>query len=259
MSEKPPVRVERDGPLATIVIDHPPLNLFGERLVNALIAALDEVEGSDARALMLRAEGKVFTGGVDVHSFDGLEPDRGGDVMGGLELIHRIEELPIPTLSAPHALCLTAGFELSLAFDMIWAAESATFGLVEAVVGLTPGWGGTQRLAERAGPARAREFVMSQGLYDAATLERWNVINRVLPDLELLGEATRFAQKLANGPTLAHAATKSVVRAFLDGGVREADRRTPDIVGPLFGTEDLQDAVKSFLSEGPGKASFKGR
>ena len=74
MSEKPPVRVERDGPLATIVIDHPPLNLFGERLVTALVAAIDEVEGSDARALMLRAEGKVFTGGVDVHDFDGLGP-----------------------------------------------------------------------------------------------------------------------------------------------------------------------------------------
>jgi enoyl-CoA hydratase len=259
MSEKPPVRVERDGPLATLVIDHPPLNLFGEALVTALVAALDEVEHSDARALMLRAEGKIFTGGVDVHNFDGLEPDRGGDLMGGLDLIHRIEELPIPTLSAVHALCLTAGFELSLAFDLIWAAESAQFGLVEAVVGLTPGWGGTQRLAERAGPARAREFVMSQGLYDAATLERWNVVNRVLPDAELLPEATRFAQKLASGPTLAHGATKKVVRAFLDGGVREADRRTPDIVGPLFGTRDLQNAVKSFLAEGPGKATFEGK
>jgi enoyl-CoA hydratase/carnithine racemase len=259
MSEKPPVRVERDGPLATLVIDHPPLNLFGEPLVTALVTALDEVEGSDARALMMRAEGKVFTGGVDVHAFDGLEPDRGGDLMGGLDLIHRIENLPIPTLSAVHALCLTAGFELSLAFDLIWAAESAQFGLVEAVVGLTPGWGGTQRVAERAGPARAREFVMSQGLYDAATLERWNVVNRVLPDEELIPKATRFAQKLANGPTLAHGATKAVVRAFLGGGVREADRRTPDIVGPLFGTSDLQNAVKSFLRDGPGKASFEGR
>jgi enoyl-CoA hydratase/carnithine racemase len=259
MSEKPPVRVESDGPLATIVIDHPPLNLFGEQLVTALIAALDEVEASGARALMLRAEGKVFTGGVDVHNFDGLGTDRGGELMGGLDLIHRIEELPIPTLSAVHALCLTAGFELSLAFDLIWAAESAQFGLVEAVVGLTPGWGGTQRLAERAGPARAREFVMSQGLFDAATLERWNVINRVLPNDDLLPEATRFAQKLANGPTLAHGATKAIVRGFLDGGVREADKRTPGIVGPLFETQDLQNAVKSFLSKGPGKATFEGR
>jgi len=63
---------------------------------------------------------------------------------------------------------------------MIWATESARFGLVEAVVGLTPGAGGTQRMAERAGPARAAEFVMSGGLYDSATLEAWNVVNRVV-------------------------------------------------------------------------------
>src|SRR5947207_1791888 len=102
---------------------------------------------------------------------------------------------------------------------MIWASESARFGLVERVVGLTPGAGGTQRLAERAGPARAREFVMTGDLYDAATLERWNVINRVFPEGELWDETLRFAHGLAEGPTLAHAATKRMVRAFLEHGV----------------------------------------
>ena len=81
---------------------------------------------------------------------------------------------------------------------MIWAAESAQFGLVEIVVGVTPFMGGTQRVAERAGPARARELVMSGALYDAATLERWNVVNRVLPDDELEEKAMKFAQRLAS-------------------------------------------------------------
>jgi enoyl-CoA hydratase/carnithine racemase len=255
-----PARVERDGPLATIVIDHPPLNLFGEPLVRSLVDAVTEVEGSGARALMIRAEGDVFTGGADVNEFKGLTPERGAESFDlGLQLIHRIEALPIPTLSVVHALCLTAGLELSLACDMIWAAEPVRFGLVEAVVGLTPGWGGTQRMAERAGPARAREFVMSARLYDAATLERWNVINRVLPEAELLPKATAFAQQLANGPTKAHAATKEIVRGFLEGGVREADHRTPGVTARLWETDDLKNAVASFLSEGPGKATFEGR
>ena len=255
-----PARVERDGPLATIVIDHPPLNLFGEQLLTSLDEAVAEVEGSDARAMMVRAEGNVFTGGADVHGFSGLSPSEADARFEvGLKLIQRIEDLPFPTLSVVHALCLTAGLELSLACDMIWAAEPAQFGLVEAVVGLTPGWGGTQRMAERAGPARAREFVMSARLYDAATLERWNVVNRVLAQDELLEKATRFAQQLANGPTLAHAATKAIVRGFLDGGVREADRRTPAVFGSLFESEDLKGAVASFLEQGPGKASFEGR
>jgi enoyl-CoA hydratase len=148
---------------------------------------------------------------------------------------------------------------VSLACDMIWATESARFGLVEAVVGLTPGAGGTQRMAERAGPARAREFVMSAGLYDAATLERWNVVNRVVGDDELLEKGMRFAHRLASGPTRAHAATKRIVRAQLEGGVDAADEATADAAGGLFETEDLQRAVKSFLEEGPGKANFEGR
>jgi enoyl-CoA hydratase len=172
---------------------------------------------------------------------------------------HHVEELPFPTLASVHGLCLTAGLELSLACDMIWAAESARFGLVEAVGGLTPLMGGTQHMAERAGPARAREFVMSAGLYDAATLERWNVLNRVLPDGELAEKSMAFARRLAEGPTLAHLATKRIVRAYLDHGVRGADERTAAIAAPLFETEDLQGAVSSFLTEGPGKASFAGR
>jgi enoyl-CoA hydratase/carnithine racemase len=253
-------RFERDGELGILVIDDPPLNLFGRELVTAILEALGEAEESGARALLIRAEGEVFTGGADVHVFAGLEPHQSREFTADLmRLTHKLEDMPIPTISCVHSLCLTAGFELSLACDLIWAAESANFGLVERVVGLTPLMGGTQRVAERAGPARARELVMTGNLYDAATLERWNVINRVLPDGELEEKTMRFAQRLATGPTLAHGATKQVVRAFLEHGVRGADERTADIGAPLFGSSDLQGAVKSFLEEGPGKASFEGR
>ena len=114
-------------------------------------------------------------------------------------------------------------------------------------------------MAERAGPGRAREFVMTGGLYDAATLERWGVVNRVVGDDELLEKGMRFAHRLADGPTKAHGATKRLVRAYLEGGVDKADAETPAVSGGLFGTEDLQNAVSSFLDEGPGKATFEGR
>jgi enoyl-CoA hydratase/carnithine racemase len=256
------VRLERDGAVAAMVLHDPPLNLFGAATTEALNACLDELEGSDARALVWRAEGDVFTGGADVNGFQQVV-DAGGHRSEAfrplLDVVRRLEALPIPTLGLVHGLCLTAGLEVSLGCDMIWASESARFGLVEAVVGLTPGAGGTQRLAERAGPARAREFVMSQGIYDAATLERWNVINRVVPDDELLEKGMRFAHRLADGPTKAHAATKEVVRAYLEGGVDRADGAVPELAASLFETEDLKRAVRSFLEEGPGKATFEGR
>ena len=226
--------------------------------MDGLHAAFDQAD--DVRALVIRAEGEVFTGGVDVHVFDGMTPDQASEFADRLiPLVHKLEDKPFPTIAVVHGLCLTAGFELSLACDMIWAAESARFGLVEIVVGVTPFMGGTQRVAERAGPARARELVMSGALYDAATLERWNVVNRVVADAELEDKAMRFAQRLASGPTLANAATKQVVRAFLEHGVRGADERVGEIAAPLFDSDDLNGAVRTFLEEGPGKATFRGR
>ena len=260
MSEQK-VRLERDGALAVMVLDNPPLNLFDADVIAGVQAAIAELESGDQRGLLVRAEGRVVSGGVDVHLFDGLSADDGSalwtDLLG---LIHRLEALPFPTVFAAHGLTLTAAFELSLGCDILLAAESAQFGLVETVVGLTPAMGGTQRLVERAGPARAREFVMTGALYDAATLERWNVVNRVWPDADFAEKSRRFAERLANGPTLAHAATKGIVRAALDdGGARGGDAVVPEAAGALFATEDLRNAVRSFLSEGPGKATFEGR
>jgi enoyl-CoA hydratase len=258
MSER--ARYERDGDLGVITIDDPPLNLFGRELTEAVTAALDAAAADSPRALIVRAEGSVFTGGADVNVFHGLSEAESREFTAELlKITHKVEDLPFPTVAVVHGLCLTAGFELSLACDMIWAAESAQFGLVEIVVGLTPLMGGTQRVAERAGPARARELVMSGGLYPAETLERWNVVNRVLPDADLAEKAMRFGHRLAGGPTVANVATKRIVRAQTDEGTRGADARTADIGAPLFETEDLKEAVEKFLSEGPGKASFRGR
>jgi enoyl-CoA hydratase/carnithine racemase len=247
-SEKPPIRLERDGDVAVIVLDDPPLNLFTEETFTAMRAARDEVADSDARAMVFRAEGDLFTGGVDV-----------GRVFDGIRELQAFESLEVPTLALVHGLCLTAGLEASLGCDMIWAADDARFGLVERVVGLTPFGGGVQRMAERAGPARARVFVMTGGLYGAEKMLEWGVVNRVLPAADLVEKGMKFARELAAGPTLAHGATKRLVRAYLDGGVAAADATVPEIAGPLFDSEDLKNAVESFLADGPGKATFEGR
>jgi enoyl-CoA hydratase/carnithine racemase len=254
------VTLERDGALAIVTLVKPPLNLFDEEMLGALRAAVDDVAADPPRGLLVRADGRAVSGGVDVHLFDGLRVEEASALWRELlDLVHTVEELPLPTVFAAHALCLTAAFELALACDLLLAAESARFGLVETVVGLTPAMGGTQRLAERAGPARARELVMTGELYDAATLERWNVVNRVLPDAGFDQAARAVARRLAEGPTRAHAATKAIVRAQVEGGARAADERVPDLAGDLFATEDLRGAVRSFLENGPGHATYRGR
>lgn len=255
-----PLAIQRDGELTILAIEHPPLNLFDAALMDALEQALTELAAQRPRGLLICARGRVVSGGVDVNVFDGLSPEQGAAMWRRLlAVIHAVEDLPAPTVFAAHSLCLTAAFELSLACDLLIAAESARFGLVETVVGLTPAMGGTQRLTERAGPARARELVMSGALYDAATLERWNVVNRVLPDEGFEQAARDFALSLAKGPTRAHAATKQIVRAAGEGGARAADRLVPELAGELFATQDLKGAVRSFLEHGPGHATYEGR
>jgi enoyl-CoA hydratase/carnithine racemase len=255
------VRVERDGPLAVVTLDAPPVNLWNEDVIAGYEAALDELESDPPRGALLRAEGRVVSGGVDVNVFAAIADGAAGADLWTrlLRLPARLEALPFPTVFAAHALCLTASFEISLACDLLVAAESARFGLVERVVGLTPAMGGTQRLVERAGPARARELVYTGELFDARTLEGWNVVNRVLPDDGFDAAARAFAAAIADGPTVAHAATKRIVRAALEGGAGAADAVTPEVAGALFDTEDLKGAVRSFLDVGPGKATFAGR
>jgi enoyl-CoA hydratase/carnithine racemase len=119
--------------------------------------------------------------------------------------------------------------------------------------------GGTQRLAARAGVGRAKELVMTGERYDAATLHGWGVVNRVLPDERFDDAALEFTVALATGPTLAHAATKRVLAHFESGGVAEANEHVTTIAAELFDSEDLRGAVRSFLADGPGRATFSGR
>jgi enoyl-CoA hydratase/carnithine racemase len=255
-----PWTLEQDGPLAVLTIDKPPLNLFADDVFDGVIEAIEQVGREKPRALLIRAEGKVWTGGVDVKMFQGLSPEAGGAVWArGFELIQGVEDLPFPVIFAAHALTLTWGFELALACDLVLAAEGAQFGLVEIVVGLTPSMGGPQRLAEKAGPNRAKDLVMTGQLFDAATMKEWGVVTRLWPDDQFEEKSRKLAQRIANGPTLAHAATKQIVKTQKEGGARAADAIVPEIAGNLFATEDLKRAVDSFLEKGPGHATYEGR
>ena len=256
-----PVRLARDGALAVVTFDSPPLNLMDRPLLDGLLAAVDRLESEPARGVLFRAEGRAVSGGVDVSMFAALDGSQAAQRTFDelIELARRVDRLPCPTVFAAHALCLTWAFELALACDLILAAESASFGLVERVIGLTPAMGGTQRLAERAGTGRARQFVMEGRPFAAAELERWNVVNVVLADDGFDDAARSYAAKLASGPTLAHAATKQVLRDYLEGGVELANDRVGAVAGRLFDSEDLQGAVRSFLEQGPSRATFHGR
>jgi enoyl-CoA hydratase/carnithine racemase len=186
----------------------------------------------------------------------------GGDGTLGwpiLEMLQAFDELPIPIVAAAHGNCLGGGLEMALACDLIIASESATIGSVEATAGLHPLAGGIQRLTQRAGVARAKEMAMLGRRYDARTLERWNVINRVVADEQLDQAAATLAGELAAGPTIAHAATKALVTIAVNEGVGAADKAMAELQKPIFSSEDFRTGVASLQENGPGMAIFEGR
>jgi enoyl-CoA hydratase len=254
------VKREEDRGLVTITFDAPPLNTFDEPMIAAVGGAFDRLLDEAPRAVLIRAEGRVVSAGVDINLFDGLGAAGARKILRAfLTITHTLEALPCPVIFAAHATTLTAAFEIALASDLVVASRSARFGLVEAVVGVSPGMGGTQRLAAIAGPMRAKELVMTAELYPAATLAEWGVVNRVYDDDALPAESVALARRIADGPTAAHAVTKRIARAWNDGGVPLADSITTGAVAGLFDTDDVRTAVSRFVDKSEGPTRFRGR
>jgi len=252
-----------DG-IATIALDRPAarnaLATWAWRPPPAVAARVPD----EARVVVIASAAPgIFSAGADLRDLARLAHDVPARVAfrdAMRDGIEAVAALPMPTLAAVEGGCFGAAVALALACDLIVASPKASFGLVEKVVGLTPSMGGTQRLAERAGSGRARQFVMSGGIYPAAELERWGVVNEIYPEEEFEQRSRALAEELAAGPTKAHAkkfdeacnAAHKVVEVWLDKIRTEA--------AELFATEDLQNAVRTFLEHGgPGHARFEGR
>ncbi len=254
------VDFKRDDDLGVITFNDQPLNLLSEKLLTSLSAIINGLESEDIRALLFTADEGNFSAGADISMFKDMKRGEASAMLEKFfQFIYRIEGLPYPTMAAVSGLCIGGGFELALSCDFIWAADNAQFAAAEALVGIVPLGGGARMLAQRAGIARAKEVVFSGRFFKPGQLESWNIINRVLPLPDLNDKAVKYMKSLSNGPTMAHGATKKILKAFSDNGRLESDKVLMDVVPPLFESEDLKTGIESLLKEGPGKARFSGR
>ncbi len=254
----PVVRREVDGNVAILSMQHGPHNLLGDRLVGELFACLDWVREVGARAVVLRSGLRHFSAGAEMEAFashlEGKKPD-----LPLLELLRAFDGLPVPIIASVHGICVGGGLELALASDFVIAAETAKLGTVEATLGLFPLMGAVQRITQRAGSARAKEMTMLARRYDAQTLERWNIINRVVPDDQLVPATMTLAHELGNGATVALAAIKALVSIAESEGVATADVKMGEVQLPIWASEDLKTGIASLNANGPGYARFEGR
>ncbi|TDN63999.1 enoyl-CoA hydratase/isomerase family protein [Paraburkholderia sp. BL10I2N1] len=250
------IQFAKDGDVAVITMQFAPHNLVGKTLSEALIDNLKRAEREKARAVVIKSGLRHFSAGAEMSLFENAGARRNDvDFVG---VLRAFDELPIPIISSVHGIAVGGGFEIALASDLIIAAASAKMGLVEATLGLHPLMGGVQRLIDRVGLARAKEIVLLARRHDAATLERWNVINRVVPDSELEAVTMSVAREIAAGPTVAHAATKRLASLYSNNGMRAADEAMADIADAIYRTADLQRGLDAFATTGPGSAVFEG-
>lgn len=255
------LRIERDAGLATVVVQRPDkLNALNAETVTELDRAFRTLADDDeVRAVILTGAGeKAFVAGADIAELAKMGPIDGIDVSRkGQDTFRFIERMRKPVLAAVNGYALGGGLELALACHLRLASENARFGLPEVKLGIIPGYGGTVRLPRLIGRGRALEMMLTGEMIDAEEASRIGLVNRVVAQAELMGEAEALLRKImANGPIAVALALESVDHG-LDTGIAEAQTLESNLFGLLAATEDMREGMQAFLEKRP--AAFKGR
>jgi enoyl-CoA hydratase/carnithine racemase len=255
------VRVERAGAVATIRLDRPPMNALNAQVQNEIATAAREVrEDEGIRSVVVYGGEKVFAAGADIKEMAGLGYGEMAERARRLQAaFNDVAAIPKPVIAAITGYALGGGLEFALTADFRVVGESAKLGQPEIQLGLIPGAGGTQRLPRLIGPARAKDLVYSGRFVGAPEALAIGLADRIAPDASVYETACELAERYANGPALALRAAKQAIDAGL--GVDLADGLEIERLhfAGLFATEDAQSGMRSFVENGPGKATFQGR
>src|SRR5580765_326493 len=199
------VKVEQDGRVAIVTLDHPPVNALSSKLLEELEEEYDRLDRDDeTRAIVLRGEGeKAFVAGADITEFPAMreqieEAAESGSARGIQKLAARMAAGRTPVVAAIHGYCLGGGLELAMACDIRIAADDAQLGQPEIKLGLIPGGGGTQRLPRLVGHGRAMLLNLTGDFVDAETAYAWGLVERVVPVAELEDAALEIAARIAS-------------------------------------------------------------
>lgn len=248
------IEYHKDGDVGVVTLAKPPHNLIDDAMLSALMAAYDRAVAQGCRSILLRSSMRHFCAGADLAV---IYAER-GDQARFERVWAALENVPVPTVAAVHGAALGGGFELALMCDMIVAADTASFGMAEATLGLLPLLGGVQRVVQRAGPARAKEMAMFARRHDPRALERWGVINLVVEEGELGNASLSWARQLAAGPTVALGGIKNLADCAARGGVAAADAQQARINDAMWASQDRVRGLAAFATTGPGSAVFEG-
>jgi enoyl-CoA hydratase/carnithine racemase len=248
-----------DHGVVVVRLQNPPMNALSRGLLKQLgdIARTLAADAS-VKAVVVAGGEKAFAAGADISEFGDQDAARAIS-RGFREAFDAIAAIPRPVVAAIRGYALGGGLELAMACDLRVAGETARLGQPEILLGIIPGAGGTQRLTRLVGPARAKEIILSGRQVRASEAHAIGLVDRVVPAGEEEHTALHWATELAKGPVVAMGLAKRVIDDGLGRPLAGGLDLEREAFVEVFGTEDARIGVRSFLANGPGKATFRGR
>jgi enoyl-CoA hydratase len=248
------IKVEQDGAVALVTIDHPPVNALSARLLEELEGELGRLDADDAtHAIVIHGAGeRAFVAGADISEFPSLRespPESGGSARGIQKLGAQMEAARTPIVAAIHGYCLGGGLELAMACDIRVAAEDAQLGQPEIKLGLIPGGGGTQRLPRLVGQGRALLLNLTGDPISGRQAYEWGLVERVVPSGELMDAALAIARTLAERSPHAVGVVKELAATTRDVPLGDGLRQEAEGFVRCLTSEDGAEGVAAFLEK----------
>lgn len=252
--------LEKEENIAILYLNRPQaMNALNAELLKELISALNEIAEDDmVRAIIITGTGKAFAAGADIKYMQSLNAVD-GRTLGqlGQEAFMAIEKLEKPVIAAVNGFALGGGCEIAMASDIRIASEKAKFGQPEVGLGITPGFGGTQRLPRLVGEGIAKEMILTGDMINAEEAYHIGLVNHVYPADELMDEAKKLAKKIASNAPIAVKLSKVAISKGMQTDINTAMAIEADLFGMCFSTEDQKIGMTAFLNK--EKPQFIGR
>ena len=250
------IKYEEEGDIAILTINRPKaLNALNSQVLNELDRVLDDIDTDKIRALILTGAGeKSFVAGADIAEMSTLTKEQGQAFSKkGNDVFRKIETFEIPVIAAVNGFALGGGCEISMSCDIRICSDNAIFGQPEVGLGITPGFGGTQRLARLVGPGMAKQMIFTGQNIKAEEALRIGLVNAVYPQNELLNEARKLAITIARNGAHAVKNSKKAINDGLQLDIEKAIKIEEKLFGDCFQSSEQVDRMKKFLEKSKSK------
>lgn len=254
MAEIEFIKTKIEERVALVTIDRPPVNALNQKAMAELDATLQNLaQNAEVKAIVLTGEGKnlTFIAGADVKEIAALQSVREAEEVArkGQAILNQIERMTKPVIAAVNSVCLGGGNELAMACHLRIASDRARFGQPEINLGIIPGFGGTQRLARLVGPSKARELILTGDMITAQEALRIGLVDRVVPDGELLRQALGLAKKIASKSAVSVSRAQRAIREGMEKSLEEGLEHEVKLFGEIVESKDMREGVRAFFEK----------